>query len=587
MVEDRVQRRLAAILAADVAGYSRLMGGDEEGTFAALTAHLAELIEPCIAEHRGRVVKTTGDGLLAEFASVVDALRCAVAFQEGMRERNSDIPENRRIEFRIGINLGDIIVEDDDIYGDGVNVAARLEALAEPGGICLSGDAYRHVKDKVDAAFADMGEQRVKNIAEPVHAYRVVLANAAGDDSPAAALLERPAVAVLPFTNLSGDPEQEYLSDGLTEDIITALAAWRSFPVIARNSTFAYKGQSPDVREVAGKLGARYVLEGSVRRAENRLRITAQLIDATTGHHIWADKFDRDMSDLFELQDEITQRIAALVEPKLQQAERKLSAMTKPKNLDAWDCYQRGMALYYRFTKEDNARARGMFERARELDPTYSQAFTGLASTHQIDVLLEFTDRREESIAKLFEAARQAVALDDADSMAHVMLCLACRWARKHDLAVTEAEEAVELTPSNMFAQYHLGTVQDLAGEPEKGIANMKLGFQLNPQDPRIHFFFSVLARAHLNARQYEQAVTWARKAIHRAPDHARAHTILAIGLAHLGQQVEARAALDKCERIRPGFAERWVSLRQYRSAADNEHLFDGLRKVGPTQSTG
>ena len=586
MTEHSVTRKLAAILYADMAGYSRLMGEDEAGTQKILGQYL-DAMAAAIEAHQGRVVHYAGDAVLAEFQSVVAAVTCAVEIQKDLGVRGAGIPAQRRVQFRIGVNLGEVIVSRDDIYGDGVNVAARLEGLAEPGGICVSAAVHDQVAGKLEVAFADMGEQTVKNIAKPVHAYRVVPANAAGDDSPAAALLERPAVAVLPFTNLSGDPEQEYFSDGLTEDIITALAAWRSFPVIARNSTFAYKGQSPDVREVAGKLGARYVLEGSVRRAANRLRITAQLIDATTGHHIWADKFDRDASDLFELQDEITQRIAALVEPKLQQAERKLSAMTKPKSLDAWDCYQRGMAFYYQFTKQDNVRARGMFKRACVLDPTYSQAFTGLALTYQQEILLEYTDRREESIAKLFEAARQAVALDDADSMAHVMLCFACRWARKHDLAITEAEIAVELNPSNAFARFHLGNVQDLAGEPEKGIANMKLGLQLNPQDPRIHLLFSLMARANLNARQYQEAVTWARKAIHRGPDHARAHTILAIGLAHLGQQVEARAALDECERIRSGFAERWVSLRQYRSPADNEHLFDGLRRAGPTERSG
>jgi adenylate cyclase len=584
MTRPGVTRKLAAILCADMAGYSRLMGEDETGTQKILGQYL-DAMAAAIEAHQGRVVNYAGDAVLAEFQSVVAAVTCAVEIQQDLGVRGAGIPVQRRVQFRIGVNLGEVIVSRDDIYGDGVNVAARLEGLAEPGGICVSAAVHDQVAGKLEVAFADMGEQTVKNIAKPVHAYRVVPANAAGDDPPAAALLERPAVAVLPFTNLSGDPEQEYLSDGLTEDIITALAAWRSFPVIARNSTFAYKGQSPDVREVAGKLGARYVLEGSVRRAANRLRITAQLIDATTGHHIWADKFDRDVSDLFELQDEITQRIAALVEPKLQQAERKISAMTKPKSLDAWDCYQRGMAFHYLYTKEDNVRARGMFERACGLDPTYSQAFTGLAHTYQIDILLEFTDRREESIAKLFEAARQAVALDDADSMAHVMLCFACRWARQHDLAITEAEIAVELNPSNAFARIHLGNVQDFAGEPEKGIANINLGLQLNPQDPRIHFIFSVLARAYLNARQYEQAVTWARKAIHRGPDHARAHTILAIGLAHLGQQMEARAALDECERIGPGFAERWVALRQYRRPADNEHLFDGLRMAGLKES--
>ncbi len=580
MVEDRIQRRLAAILAADVAGYSRLMGGDEEGTFAALTAHRAELIEPCIAEHRGRVVKTTGDGLLAEFASVVDAMRCAVAFQEGMRERNSDIPEDRRIEFRIGVNLGDIIVEDDDIYGDGVNVAARLEALAEPGGICLSGDAYRQVKGKVDAAFADMGEQRVKNIAEPVHAYRVVLANAAGDDSPAAALLERPAVAVLPFTNLSGDPEQEYFSDGITEDIITALAAYRSFPVIARNSTFAYKGRSLDVRQVANELGARYVLEGSVRKGGNRVRITAQLIDAGTGHHLWAERLDWELEDIFELQDKVTQRIVATMAPELDRAEQKRSITKKPKDLDAWDSYQRGMALLSEFTKEGNARAREMFEHAIQLDPTYGQAFSGLAQSHNRDLMLEFWDSREDSAAKCLEAARRGVALDDTDSFAHLLMAIAHMWPGRMEFAIAEATRAVELNPSNAFAYGVLGTALDSVGRSEDGISALEKAFQLNPRDNQNHILINILARAHLTARRYEEAVEWARKAIHRRSDFPHGHYILAASLGHLGRRDEARAALDECERIQPGFIDKRARWEPYRNPADNQHILDGVRKA-------
>ncbi len=405
-------------------------------------------------------------------------------------------------------------------------------------------------------------------------------ASTAAEEMPLT-LPAKPAIAVLPFENMSRDPEQEYFADGMTEDIITALAAWRSFPVIARNSTFAYKGKSPDVRKVASDLGARYVLEGSVRRADKRLRITVQLIDAATGHHILAERFDRDLGDIFDLQDEIAQRIAARVQPQLEQAEQKRSAAKKPKSLDAWDFYQRGMALLYQFTKEGNVQARKMFARSIELEPTYSQPHVGLAYSHQLDILMEFTDAREDSLDKLFKTARQAVALDDSDSMAHVMLCFACRWAGKHDIAIAEAEKAVELNPSNAFAHFHLGNVLDLAGNPEEGIANMEKGLKLNPRDPRMHFLMSVMARAHFNAHCYEDAVEWARRSIHNRPDHPRAHTILAISLAHLDRQVEARAALDECEDVRPGFAKRWALLRQYRKPADNEHILEGLRKAG------
>jgi adenylate cyclase len=586
MAEERVQRRLAAILAADVVGYSRLMGADEAGTRARFNAHLRDLIQPTIAGHDGRIVKTTGDGLLVEVASVVDAVQCAVTIQKGMADRNAAETEDRRLDFRVGVNLGDVIIEGDDIHGDGVNIAARLEGLAEPGGLCVSGKVVEEVRNKLEFSFEDMGAQKVKNIAEPVHAFRSRLdqeLTTVSQETPAKPLTppDKPSVAVLPFENMSGDPEQEYFADGMTEDIITALAAWRSFPVIARNSTFAYKGKSSDVRKVASDLGARYVLEGSVRRADKRVRITVQLVDATTGHHILAERFDRDLGDIFDLQDEIAQRIAASVQPQLEQAEQKRSAAKKPKNLDAWDYYQRGMALLYQFTKEGNVQARKMFARSIELEPTYSQPYVGLAYSHQLDILMDITDAREDSLDKLFKTARQAVALDDSDSMAHVMLCFGCRWARKHDIAIAEAEKAVELNPSNAFAHFHLGNVLDLAGNPEEGIANMEKGLKLNPRDPRMHFFMSGMARVHLNARRYQDAVEWARRSIHNRPDHPRAHAILAISLAHLDRQKEARAALDECEGVRPGFAKRWALLRQYRKPADNEHILEGLRRAG------
>jgi len=395
-----VQRRLAAILAADVAGYSRLMGDDEEGTLAALTAHLAELIEPCIAEHRGRVVKTTGDGLLAEFASVVDAVRCAVAFQEGMAERNSDTPGDRRLEFRIGVNLGDVIIQDGDVFGDGVNVAARLEGLAEPGGIVVSGTVHEHVRSKLDLGFNDLGPRSVKNIAEPVRAFGVRLE----DDLPAAAgfgpseplpLSDKPSIAVLPFVNMSGDPEQEYFADGISEDIITALSRIRWFLVIARNSSFSYKNTSPDVRDVARDLDVRYVLEGSVRKAGGRVRVTAELIDASVGSHIWAERYDRDLADIFAVQDEITQTVVGAIEPELSCAEQERARQKPPDNLDAWDFYQRGQWHFNRITPEDLARAKVMFQRAMDLDPGFGAAYAGLATACFYQYVLGIASPRE------------------------------------------------------------------------------------------------------------------------------------------------------------------------------------------------
>ncbi len=578
-----VERRLAAILCADVVGYSRLMGADEEATLLTLNLY-RQVIDRQVASHRGRVFGTAGDSVIAEFASPVEAVRCAVAIQQQLEKRNAELPEDRKMQFRIGINLGDVMVEGDNLLGDGVNVAARLEGLAEPGGICISGDVYNQVKHKLSVGFEDLGPQEVKNIAEPVHVYRIEMVPDKTGTAPAApvdAVLNRPALAVLPFINMSGESEQEYFTDGLTEDIITALAAWRSFPVIARTSSFIYKGKAVAVKQVAQELGARYVLEGSVRKGGNRLRISAQLIDATTGHHVWAERFDRDLEDIFALQDEITQRIVATVEPELGRAEQQRSAVKKPTNLDAWDCFQRGMWLLYKFTKEGNAQAREVFERALELDATYCQALTGLAYSHQLDILFEYTDSRAESIAQLLEAARRAVALDDTDSFAHVLLAFAFRWSGQHDLAVAEAERAVELNPSNAMAQGTLGNVLDLAGRPEEGIPKIEQALQLNPRDIHNHFFMTILARAHLNARHYETAVEWARKAIQRRSDHARAHLVLAISLGHLGRQAEARAALDECKRLQPGYAEKWIHWQEYRNPADNEHLLDGLRKAG------
>src|SRR5215470_465853 len=374
MGEERVERRLTAILAADVAGYSRLMGADEEGTLAALKMLRREVADPKIKEHRGRIVHTTGDGLLSEFVSVVDAVRCAVEVQREMAARNGGVPADRRIDFRIGINLGDIILDENDIFGDGVNVAARLEALAEPGGICVSRVVRDQVRDKLAILFEDMGDQQVKNIARPVRAYRALLAERAdrpltlSETTSPRPLPDRPSIAVLPFKNVSGDPEQEYFVDGITEDIITALSKWRWFLVVARNSTFAYKGKSVDLKEVSRDLGVRYVLEGSMRRAGQRVRITGQLIDIATGTHLWAERYDRDLTDIFAVQDDITSRVVAAIEPALSRAETQRVIAKRPEHMGAWDYCQRGFWHVHKGTRSDGETAYGLFERALALD---------------------------------------------------------------------------------------------------------------------------------------------------------------------------------------------------------------------------
>jgi len=581
---DRIQRRLAAILATDVVGYSRLMGDDEAGTLARLKTLRAELFDPATEEHQGRIVKTTGDGALVEFGSVVDAVEYAIDIQQALAAREAELPEDRRIVLRIGINLGDVIVEGDDIYGDGVNVAARLEALAEPGAICLSGDVYRQVRGKLDAVFVDLGEQSVKNITEPVHVYGIDLAAAAtpgGGASRADTVLQRHAVAVLPFTHFGGDPEQEYFADGLTEDIITALSIWRSFPVIARNSSFAYKGQTPDVRAVGKELGARYVLEGSVRRAGDRIRVTAQLIDAETGHHVWAERYDRDLEDIFALQDELTQGIAAIVAPELERAEHKRLIVAKPRDLGAWDYVLQGMAYLAEFSEDSNRRARERFERAVELDPDYSRAYSGLAYTYHREIMLGIGPSREQALVKLQDNARRAIRLDGADFFGHWELALGYLMGGEHDLGLAEALRSLELNPSNAHTYNVVGLAYMLVGRADEAIENLETAIRLNPHDPRLAVAVAYMGRAHFTARRYDEALEWMRKAVERNAEIPDFHVVLAATFGHLGEIERARDSLAAAERLSPSYLETGSTWYWYKDEADNKHFRDGLRKAG------
>jgi len=556
VAEERVQRRLAAILAADVVGYSRLMGQDEAGTLARLKVLRGELIDPKVTEYGGRIVKTTGDGVLIEFPSAVDAVQHAVDIQGDMARRNADLPEERRIRFRIGINIGDVIVDGDDIFGDGVNVAARLEEIAEPGGISVSAMVFENVRNRLDVEFTDLGEQSVKNIADPVRIYRIGLRQSdrgAAASHPTDSMFRRPAMAVLPFQNLGGDPEQEYFADGLTEDIITALSLLHSFPVIARNSTFSYKGSSPDIRQVGRELGARYVLEGSVRRAGDRLRVTAQLINAETGHHVWAERYDRNLDDIFELQDEITHRIAATIEPELERTEARRLSAQKPADLGAWDFCQRGMAYLHEYSGTANENARAMFDQALRLDPDYAPAYVGMAYSHYRDVRVRYVDDLAESERKLTAAARRAVELDDQDAKAHWVMGCAYQIAGQWDLAIAEGRRSVELNPNFAYGYFALGGTYLFSGDPEAAIPTILKTFELNPKDPRNHAVLSVLARACLNAKRYEEAVDWARKLITLRADMTEFHLLLASGLGHLGRLDEAGKELEASERLHPG----------------------------------
>jgi adenylate cyclase len=586
MAEGRVQRRLAAILAADVAGYSQLMGEDEEGTLAALTAHLTELIEPCIAEHQGRVVKTTGDGLLAEFASVVDAVRCAVAFQEGMGERNTDAPGDRRIEFRIGVNLGDIIVQNDDVYGDGVNVAARLEGLAEPGNVVVSGKVHEEVRTKLDISFDDIGLQEVKNIADPVHAYRVAL-DAPTDNSSlpthTEALFRLPSIAVLPFVNMSGDQEQEYFSDGVSEDLITALSRIRLFRVVSRSSTFAYKDKSPDAREVAKELDAGYVVEGSVRKAGNRVRLTAQLIDGATGSHLWAERYDRKLEDIFDVQDELTETVIGSVAPSVRRAEQQRSRQKSPEGLDAWDLYQRGMWHHYQSTKEHNAEARTLLKRAIEADPQFGPAYSGYVWSCMLNTLFGFEEGYS-GHAKI--AAQKAIELDHEDATAHHALGAIYYINRDHDDAILQFQRAISLDPSFASAYHFLGMALVNSGRAREALAPVHTAIRLSPRDDFIGPFHARLAVAHLYLREHDQAVEWARKAMSLGSIPWPCHVYLTSALAHLGCEEDAKRALNGLLEVRPGTTQDFV--RQHLTTTnwdDLDHLIDGLCKAGLTEN--
>jgi adenylate cyclase len=528
--------------------------------------------------------KTTGDGTLIEFPSAVDAVQYAVDVQKTLYQRNVDIPEKERIEMRMGVNLGDIIVQGEDIFGDGVNVAARLEALADPGGICISDMVRVGVGNRLALEFTGLGEQSLKNIAEPVRVFRIELGGsetAKTEASGTDAMFRRPAVAVLPFQNMSGDPEQEYFADGLTEDIITTLALWRSFPVIARNSTFAYKGQTPDIRQVGRELGARYVIEGSVRKAANRVRVTAQLINAETGHHVWAERYDRDLEDIFELQDQLTQQIAATVTPELERTDHAYAVSKKPRNMTAWDYSQRGWALIYEYKKESDETARKMFEKSIELDPNYSRAYTGLASICLRGMRTQTGPERISLGNEAIAAAQRAVELDPTDSEAHQFLGVAFIWNRQFERGIAAEERAIQLNPSNPGAHASMGHQLAMAGRAEEGIPYLETALKLSPNDAHAAHYQSFMARTMLLARQNAGAVEWARRVVDMRPNVPEYQLILAACLGHAGEIEEARQALANCEQLHPGYSSNLENAHPLKLRSDLEYFRDGLSKAG------
>ena len=495
------------------------MGEDEAGTRARFNAHLQDLIEPAIASRRGRIVKTTGDALLVEFASVVDAVQCAVGLQKGMAERNDDEPDHRRIDFRIGVNLGDVIIEGDDIHGDGVNVAARLEGLAEPGGICISAKVYEEVANKLDVAFEELGAQELKNISTPVRAFRMVLDRvSAAPSSAPLALPDKPSIAVLPFDNLSGDPEQEYFADGLTEDIITGLSKFHWFFVIARNSSFTYKGRAVDVKQVSIELGVQYVLEGSVRKAGNRIRISAQLIDALTGRHIWAERYDRDLEDIFAVQDELTEAIVGAVAPSFVSAEAKRVERKPPENFDVWDYSMRGNWHLSRRDKDDVLEARRLFETGLELDPNSTMALSGLALTLGWAINFGWVDDLDKARAVGHAAARKAVNLDENDALALVGLAIISFYMHQLDEAAAACRRALELNPNLALAEGWLAAILGWRGDYDEALQHAERATRLSPRDTFAIGSFAY-AGAEFGAGHYEQSVEWARKTIEVTPE--------------------------------------------------------------------
>jgi TolB-like protein/class 3 adenylate cyclase/Tfp pilus assembly protein PilF len=625
MAEEGFKRKLAAILSADVEGYSRLMDDDEEATVRTLTAYRSA-INDLVQQYRGRVVDTPGDNILAEFTSVVDAVNCAVEIQRELSERNAELPYNRKMEFRIGVNLGDVIEEEGQIYGDGVNISARMEAMAEAGGICISGRAYDQVANKLGLEYENLGEHQVKNITTPIRVFRVLsfpgaaahrvvqakeavrrkatLAGAvavvvvvaaavmwnfylrptppavepASVEKMAFPLPEKPSIAVLPFDNMSGDTAQDYFSDGLTDQIISALSKVRNLFVIARNSTFTYKGKPVKVQQVAEELGVRYVLEGSVRKAEDRLRITAQLVDALTGHHLWSESYDGEAKDIFALQDEITMEVVTAMRVKLTEGDQARLSTKGTKNLKAYLKHLEGIEQFFLLNKEANFRAKQLFEEAIALDPEYGAAYGFLGNCHVIDVLYGWSKSPSESFQRAYELAQKALSLDDSLSRPYIATSDIYLLQRKYEKAIAKAQQAVEINPNGSINNYNLGWILRCAGRPEEGIPLLKKAIRLNPiaQVTR----FDVLGRAYFLTGRYEEAIAAYKTVVKIDPDYRDSHVGLASTYAILGREEEARTEVAEILRIEPSF-----SIKKYKRfmffQVGLEPEIEGLRKAG------
>jgi adenylate cyclase len=580
MAEEHTKRKLAAILSADVKGYSRLMEDNEEDTVRTITAY-RELMVKKIQKEDGRVVDAKGDNLLAEFSSVVDAVRCAVEIQKEVGTQNAQLPENRQMEFRIGVNLGDVIEEGETIYGDGVNIAARLEALAEGGGICISGTTYDQVENKLGLEFEYLGEQAVKNIRKPVRVYRVRTESVGSGvemdkDLP---LPDKPSIAVLPFVNMSGDPEQEYFSDGLSEDLITALSQIPNMFVIARNSTFVYKEKPVNVQKVSRELGVRYVLEGSVRKVGKRVRITAQLIDALKGHHLWAERYDRDLENIFAIQDEITLKILTALQVKLTDGEQARLYARGTENIETYLKMGQARSYFYRFDRGSNIMARQICEEVIAMDPKWDLPYGVLGWTHFVDVSWRWSDSPEESVQKAFQCAQKAISLNESP-LAHALLSWIYTVTRQYEIALVEAKKSIALGPNSADAHAWYAFVLYFAGEPEKALSLNERALRMNPFPPS--WYFVLLGYGYRLLRDYEQAIQAFKKAINKEPTNLFARIYLAATYAMSGREKEAQAQAHEALRIDPSFSlEYFARQSPYKDHAETERVVDALRKAG------
>jgi adenylate cyclase len=572
-----MEQRLAAILAADMAGYSRLMEADESGTLARLRTHRIELVDPAIAKNKGRIIKTTGDGMLVEFQSVTDAVKCAVEIQQRMKRRNSDVPQERRMEFRIGINLGDIIFDDDDIFGDGVNIASRIEQLADVGGICVTAAVATQIADRLEIAMEDLGEKTLKNISRPVRLYRIGFDSPVPQEVEAKRSISKPSIVVLPFNNMSGDPEQEFFADGLTEDIITELSRHHELFVISRNSSFVYKNRAVNVREVAEKLDVQYLVEGSVRKIGDRVRVTVQLIDTANDAHIWADKYDRKLDDIFAIQDEVTAAIAATLPGRVEAAQRDQLARAKPANMAAYECVLAAKVLHHRSTIADNERAQTLIGRAVALDPDYAHAHAWRACILGQAWVHNWCEDRDAVWNDIMAALDRALALDDNDADVHRILAAVNVNNNELTTARYHQERALALNPNYDLVVVQQGELLTWLGRPEEGIEWIRKAMQLNPHHPER--FWSHLGKAHFVARQYGEAI---EAFMHLSTMDSVQHAFAAACYGWLGDEIAAAAHLGKIRTLDPQFdLDSFIATLHYAQECDVQHVREGLLKAG------